>query len=349
MSGKFDQLQRNVPYSAIVAVFRELVKQLLSETEDRLEDWKQKIQSILGVNGQIVIDVIPEVELVIGPQSPVADLDPAQAENRFKMVFQNFIGIFCRKEHPLAIFLDDLQWADLASLQLMELMMSDKNIRYLYLIGAYRDNEVTRSHPLTSLVKRLKQEGASVGSIALEPLDLEHINQLISQTFQCPLKKSKRLAELIINKTNGNPFFLRQFSKTLHQEGLITFDLSSLAWHWDLTQIEASDITNNVVDLMIRKLKKMPTDVQQVLQLASCIGNRFDLKSLSIIHEQPAESTASQLWPAIQDRLVQPLTSFDWSGKGSGSNGKLQNPEKVVFKFLHDRVQQAAYTLIQED
>ena len=349
VSGKFDQLQRNVPYSAIVSVFRELVRLLLSESEERLLEWKEKLQSVLGVNGQIVIDVIPEVELIIGAQPAVADLDPAQSENRFKIVFQNFIGIFCRKEHPLVIFLDDLQWADSASLHLMELIMLDKDIRYLYLIGAYRDNEVSKSHPLISLTKKLKQEGTSVDSIALEPLDLKRTSQLISDTFQCPEKKSEDLADLVVNKTNGNPFFLRQFLKTLHQEDLIYFKVKDLAWHWDLTEIEATDITNNVVDLMIRKLKKLSTDEQQVLQLAACIGNRFDLNSLSIIYEQTVETTAKELWPAIQDRLVQPLTKFDWHGKGTGSNNKLSNPEKVVFKFLHDRVQQAAYALIPED
>ena len=348
ISGKFDQLQRTVPYTAIASAFRELMRQLLTEREEQLDIWKEKLLSALGINGQVLIDVIPEIELIIGSQSPIAKLEPRQAENRFKLIFANFMRVFCQKAHPLVIFLDDLQWADSASLKLIELMMTDQDTRFLYLLGAYRDNEVFPTHPLMKTLDSLKEENATIKEIVLAPLDLNHIGQLIAETFDREEAGVEDLADLVLGKTEGNPFFLRQFLKTLYQEGLIYFDSKALGWNWEITKIKATDITNNVVDLMVRKLKKLSAPVRKVLQLAACIGNSFDLNSLSIIYEDSATKTIKNLWPAIQEGFVLPNLEFEAQLSDPDLDRVVHKPERIVFKFLHDRVQQAAYALIDE-
>ncbi len=346
--GKFDQLQRTVPYSAIVAAFRELMRQLLTESEEQLEVWKEKLLSVLGINGQIIIDVIPEVELLIGSQLDVPELETRQAENRFKLVFRNFIHVFCQEKHPLVIFLDDLQWVDSASLKLIELMMTDEDTRFLYFLGAYRDNEVTPNHQLMITLGSLKGEGTTINEIALTCLSLEHIGQLIAETFDCGGKRVSNLADLVLQKTDGNPFFLHQFLKTLYQESLIYFDSKVPGWQWETAKIAELDITKNVVDLMIRKLSKLPESVQNVLQLAACIGNAFDLNTLSIIHEHSPQGTCEALWPAIQDSLIVPTSQFENQVPSLDKQHVTQNPEQVTFSFQHDRVQEAAYALIEK-
>ncbi|MGI9542872.1 MAG: sigma 54-interacting transcriptional regulator, partial [Cyclobacteriaceae bacterium] len=349
ITGKFDQLQRTVPYIAIVGALRELMRQLLTESEEQLGVWKEKLLSALGVNGQVVVEVIPEVELIIGPQPAVAKLDPRQSDNRFKLVFQNFIRAFCQRTHPLVMFLDDLQWADPASLQLINLIVADQDTGFLYLLGAYRDNEVNPAHPLMATLSLIKGEnGAAVKEIVLDPLDLHHINRLIIETIVNEDVSTMDLADLVLNKTDGNPFFVRQFITTLYQEDLIFFDSNSTSWQWEIEKIELANITNNVVDLMVQKLKKLPKSLQDVLQLAACIGNRFDLNSLSIIYEDSATKTVKNLWPAIQEGFVLPNSEFEAQVSNSDLDRAVHKPERIVFKFLHDRVQQAAYALIDE-
>ncbi len=336
-SGKFDQFQRNVPYSAIVNAFKGLVRQLLTESEAQLNQWQAKLLAAFGSNGQVIIDVIPEVELIIGKQPPVPELGPSEAQNRFNLVFQKFIRVFCTQEHPLVIFLDDLQWADSATLKLIELMMTDTEMQYLFLIGAYRDNEVSPTHPLMMTVDGLHKAGATINFISLSPLKIEHINQLIADTLHSNTDNSQPLAELVISKTGGNPFFVNQFLKTLHAENLITFDFDRIGWQWNMAEIEAQDITDNVVDLMIGKLKKLPKSTQQILRLASCVGADFDLNTLSIVCEKSQEAISPDLVTAVQSGLILPLSELD---------------EKLLiqdYKFGHDRIQQAAYALIDDD
>jgi predicted ATPase len=337
ISGKFDQFQRNIPYSAIVSAFKGLVPQLLSESEAQLAKWREKLLAAFGVSGQVIIDVIPEVELIVGKQTPVPELAPTESQNRFNLVFSQFIRAFCTKEHPLVIFLDDLQWADSATLKLIELMMTDNETQYLFLIGAYRDNEVSPTHTLMMTVDGLRNLGATINSITLAPLELEHISQLIADTLHSYTAEVKPLAELVMRKTLGNPFFVNQFVKTLHAENLITFDFEHHNFTWNIAQIEVQGITDNVVELMIGKLKKLPESTQQVLRLASCVGADFDLNTLSIICEKSKESIFAALVTAVQSALVLPLSELD---------------EKLLiqdYKFLHDRVQQAAYALIDEE
>lgn len=346
ISGKFAQFQRNIPYSAIVNALQGLMRQLLTESETQLNQWREKLLAALGPNGHVIIDVIPEVELIVGKQPAVPVLGATESQNRFNLVFGNFIRIFCSKEHPLVIFLDDLQWADSATLKLIELMMTDTATQYLFLIGAYRDNEVTPTHSLIVTLERLQKSGVIINLITLTPLKLEHINHLIADTLHSDTDKSLPLAELVVRKTLGNPFFVNEFLKTLHAENLLYFNRSqsptSLTkgvgrWQWDVSQIEATGITDNVVELMISKLKKQPSSTQRVLRLAACVGASFDLTTLSIICEELPSQIFSDLMPAIQSGLILPLSELD-------SLLLIQD-----YKFLHDRVQQAAYALIDEE
>ncbi|MEG4353122.1 serine/threonine-protein kinase PknK, partial [Microcoleus sp. LAD1_D3] len=336
ISGKFDQFQRNIPYSAFVSAFQGLMRQLLTESEAQLNLWREKLLAAFGSNGQVIIEVIPEVELIIGKQSPVPELSPAESNNRFNLVFQNFIRAFCAKEHPLVIFLDDLQWADSATLNLIQLMMTDADTQYLFLIGAYRDNEVNPNHPLMMTLDGLRNVGATINFITLAPLDSKHICQLIADTLHSDASSVKPLAELVVHKTGGNPFFVYEFLKTLHTENLITFDFERHGWQWDISNIEAKGITDNVVELMIGKVKKLPPVTQQVLRLAACVGADFDLSTLSIISERSTSEVYKDLTAAVQSGLILPTSELD--------------EELLIqdYKFLHDRVQQAAYSLIDE-
>jgi PAS domain S-box-containing protein len=336
ISGKFDQFQRNIPYSAIVDALRKLVQQLLSEPDDQVQQWRSRILTALGSNGQLIIDVIPEVELIVGKQLPVTEVGATEAQNRFNRVFQQFIRVFCSEEHPLAIFLDDLQWIDSATLKLIELMLLDEQAQALFLIGAYRDNEVTPTHPLFLMLESLRQQGAVIQEIVLSPLAIEPLSQLIAETLHQDTDTVCSLAELVLYKTEGNPFFVGEFLRLLYSENLLIFDAKHLSWQWNITQIQAQEITDNVVELMLIRLKKLPEVTQQILRLAACVGAKFDLDTLEIISDRSPQAVSLDLLAAIQAGLIQPLSELD------------ENLLVQEHKFLHDRVQQAAYALIDE-
>ena len=364
ISGKFDQFQRNIPYSAVVSAFSDLVQQLLTETEAQLSDWREKLLAAVGVNGQVVIDVIPEVELIIGKQPIVQKLAPAESQNRFNLVFQNFIRVFTQPEHSLVIFIDDLQWADTASLKLIKLLMTAPNSQCLFLIGAYRDNEVSAAHPLMLTVDEIQQSGGIVNQIFLAPLCLSDVNQLISDALKSALEKTLPLAELVLAKTHGNPFFMNEFLKSLYTEELIKFDRERGGWQWDLEQIQARGFTDNVVELMALKIQKLKPDTQQALQLAAAIANQFDLHTLASSRQKSLKETVLDLHEAVAEGLVLPLSDSYKEIVGAGltqmSLGKstrslnppvLDEPNSVngltvEYKFVHDRIQQAAYSLI---
>ncbi|MUG96514.1 AAA family ATPase [Scytonema sp. UIC 10036] len=352
IKGKFDQLNRNIPFSAFVQAFRDLMEQLLTENDAQLSTWKNKILQALGDLGQVIVEVIPELEQIIGKQTPTTELSPSAAQNRFNLLFQKFIQVFATKEHPLVIFLDDLQWADSASLKLVQLLMSSASGCLLF-IGSYRDNEVSAAHPLMLTLADLRKANATIHTLTLSPLAKTSLNQLLVDTLSCSSKIAQPLTQLVYQKTQGNPFFATQFLKALYEDGLITFNLARGYWQCDMTAVKALTLTDNVVEFVAQQLQKLPAATQNILKLAACIGNSFDLLTLAIVSEQSQTETAASLWKALQEGLVLPTSEvykfFQDSEHDSDSNSLNSNFQVPTYKFLHDRVQQAAYSLISDD
>jgi predicted ATPase/signal transduction histidine kinase len=361
IKGKFDQFGRSEPFSAFLQAFRDLMGQLLSESDAKVEQWKTQVLAALGENAQVIVEVIPELERIIGEQPPAPELVATAAQNRFNRLFENFISIFATKEHPLVIFLDDLQWADSASLKLIQLLTSDRSRRYLFLIGAYRDNEVFPAHPLMVTLADIQTTGAAVNTITLEPLDPFHLNCLIADTLACSTALALPLTELVYQKTQGNPFFSTQFLKSLHEDGIIEFNFEARYWQCDIARVRTLALTDDVVEFMAIQLRKLPSRTQEVLKLAACIGNQFDLATLAIVDENSTTETATALWKALQEGLILPVSDvykFYQEGGNSlsiTSTGEesqqlpVKNDHLAKYKFFHDRVQQAAYSLIPEE
>ncbi|MBD2354004.1 AAA family ATPase [Tolypothrix sp. FACHB-123] len=353
IQGKFDQFHRQIPLGAFVQALRDLMRQLLTETNIQLEQWKHQILSTLGDNGQVIVEVIPELELIIGKQPPAPQLSPNAAQNRFNLLFSKFLQIFTTPNHPLVIFLDDLQWADSASLRLIQLLMSEADKGYLLLIGAYRDNEVSSIHPLMLMVDKITKTKAIANTIILNPLKLCDLNHLIAETLSCPPEIAAPLAELVYQKTNGNPFFTQQFLQALYTEECITFNIHTGYWQANLPQIRSLALTDNVVEFMVQQIQKLPTATQTVLQLAASIGNVFDLATLAIVYEKSQLETAADLWKAIQAGLILSISEAcqyfaDDDFDHSACELPLISQQLQQYKFLHDRVQQAAYSLIPQ-
>ncbi|MEH2097408.1 trifunctional serine/threonine-protein kinase/ATP-binding protein/sensor histidine kinase [Nostoc sp.] len=353
IKGKFDQFNRNIPFFALVQAFRDLMTQLLTESDAQIDQWKTQILSTLGESGQVIIEVIPELERIIGKQPSVPELSGTAVQSRFNLLFQKFIQVFTTQEHPLVIFLDDLQWADSASLKLMHLLMSEASKSYLLVIGAYRDNEVSSAHPLMLTIEEMRQEGIKVSSIVLAALTQTDLNQLIADTLKYSTEQATAIANLVYQKTKGNPFFTNQFLKSLHEDGLITFASRTGDWQCNLAQIRALSFTEDIVEFVALQLQKLPQQTLDVLKLAACVGNQFDLETLAVVYEKSPAQTAADLWPALKDGLILP------NGEGytffqdesvvmddlTNDNGSIN----ITYKFLHDRVQQAAHSLIPAD
>ncbi len=344
ISGKFDQYKRNVPYSAIASAFKALIRQLLTESNENLAFRKETILSVLGPNGNVIIEIIPELECIIGKQPPVLEVGPRETQNRFELVFQEFVAVFTKREHPLVIFLDDLQWVDLASLNLLKTLLTNRDSSYLYILGAYRDNEVDNTHPLILTIDEIQQAGVQVNALTLSPLEMPHLNQLISDTFFCSEEQAISLSELIREKTGGNPFFINQLLKSLYEEGLLVYCEQAGGWQWNIESIRDKGVTDNVVELMEGKILKLPKEAQNVIRLASCIGNQFDLKTLSFVSEISEDEVTAILFKFMKEGLIVPIDDFQFT------TFDLKNPvhEIPVCKFIHDRIQQAAYALIPD-
>lgn len=347
IEGKFDQFQRNTPYSALIQAFQNLTLQILSQSKENLQSWKEQLLENLGVNAQIIIDLIPEIEYILGKQPAIPELNPTDTKNRFLITFRNFVKVFASLHHPLVIFLDDLQWADIPTLNLIQDLLTAKDIQYLFLIGAYRENEVTEGHPLNILLSDLEKI-KPIKKLLLKPLKEETVIHILSDTFLQDLQSTKHLGELIYNKTNGNPYFVIALLTSLEREGHIYFQHEKGCWTWDLESILLRDVSENVVDFMIQEIQKLPLDTLEVLELASCIGNRFDLKTLSMIYQKSATTTAKVLWKAIQKEIINPLDNrYKLVHLEEESMNELDF--EINYKFSHDRIQQAAYTLIEEE
>ncbi len=350
IKGKFDQFNRNIPLSALVQAFRDLIGQLLSESDVQLQTWKTKILNALGENGQVIIDVIPELERIIGPQPAVPELSGDAAQNRFYLLFKKFIQIFTTPEHPLVMFVDDLQWADLASLSLLKLLIMEACSGYLLLLGAYRDNEVFPAHPLMLTVSEISKTGAKVTTITLDPLTKINVNQLVADTLICTDEISLPLTELVYQKTKGNPFFTTQFLKVLHENHCLKFQPELGYWQCNMTMVRSLAVTDDVVEFMALQLEKLLPETQKTLKLAACIGNQFDLNTLAIICEESPVNTSTYLWKALQDGLILPINeNYKFFQSQELDYDEQTGEVKVNYKFLHDRVQQAAYFLIPEN
>ena len=325
VAGKLDQYQLDIPYATLLPAFRELVQELLAESAARVAEWQQQIQTAVGTNGQIIVDVLPQIELIIGPQPAVPALPPNENKSRFRQVFQQFIAVLCRGEHPLVLFMDDVQWIDTAALELLEYLLTHPDTRYFLLIVAYRDHEVSPAHPLR---QRLGSISTSVRTteVQLESLTAVDLNLLVAETLRCDPARCRPLTQLVFQRTGGNPFFFIQFLHSLQQEGLLQRDAPARAWVWDQERIQSKDFADNIVDLMLGKLRRLASPTQQALRLAACLGNRFDATNLSFAGSRSGAQIEEDLAPAVREGLV------------AYSAG--------IGKFLHDRIQQAAYALV---
>jgi len=328
-SGKFDQYKRDIPYATLAQAFQSLVRPLLSKGEDDLCKWRDTLREALEPNALLIVDLVPELKHVIGEQPPVPELPPSEAQRRFHLVFRRFISVFARPEHPLALFLDDLQWLDAATLDLLEDLLTQTDLQHLMLIGAYRDNEVHATHPLIRKLDKIRQSGAAVQDIVLTPLRRDDLLQLLVDSLRCEPDRAGPLATLIHEKTTGNPFFAIQFISALADEDLLTFDYGYGRWVWDLLRIHAKGFTDNVVELMVSKLTRLPLDTQKALQQFACMGNSAEFDVLRMVYQESIKDMHDDLWEAVRSGLI---------FRGDDS-----------YRFLHDRVQEAAYSLIPNE
>ncbi|MGC1248576.1 MAG: AAA family ATPase [Spirulinaceae cyanobacterium] len=345
LRGKFKKFKSNVPYSGIIQAFRGLIEQILTESEKSLSRWRNKLHNVLGSSSTAIAKFIPEINLILGQNQPEIDLSTEVTKQRFDITFQKFIRVFISPRHPLVLFLDNLQWADIASLKLLKSLITKENEGGFLLIGAYRDNETYLSHPLIATVEEIVQDGAKTNHISLAPLALNDVQHLVADTLRCDLFVAEPLAQLIYQKTGGNPFFLNEFLQSLYSKNLIYFDYEQSKWCWDLKEIQRCDFTDNVVELMADRIQNLPSETQYLLKLAACIGNQFDVETLVTVSGQSIKKVVSLLHTASVENLIVPL---DNHYKSIELDIIEELKQKVYYRFVHDRIQQAAYSLISK-
>lgn len=351
ISGKYDQIHRVTPYSGFIEAFQTLIRHLLAEPEEKLAQIKRELLKALGNNGRLIEQVIPTISLIIGPQPPLTILSPLEEQNRFISTFQNLIHALAQADHPLVVFLDDLQWIDSASLLLIKILMTDPELHHFLLIGSYRSNEVNIDHPFMTTLMELQKSGLSYHDVILAPLNLTDVNNLLADSLSIDRKKIAELAQLLFAKTEGNPFFLNEFLKKIYQDKLLTFSPIHERWEWSVEKINKQTMTDNVIDLLSDKICQLSYKTQQTLQLAACIGHIFDLQTLSIISSYSLSQIAEHLWVAIQTGLIIPLE------EGHSIRLILEDEslfdildlKNLRFQFIHDKVQQAAYRLVEPE
>ncbi|MBN1696198.1 MAG: AAA family ATPase [Spirochaetales bacterium] len=328
ISGKYEQFRKDKPYSAIIQAYQKLIRQLLMESNEMILRRKKEILEALGPNGRIITDIIPELEMIIGKQQKVPELSAKEEENRFNLVFEAFAAVFAKKEHPIVLFLDDLQWIDHSSLELIKYLLSGQKINYLFFIGSSRDNIDMEIRPILEIFSEIEKKGISINRLTIKELHQRHIKKFIIDFLNCPEEKVTPLVELIYRKTAGNPFFVNEFLHTLYNEHLIKFDARS-GWKWDIGEIKKMQITDNVVELLALKINKLPEDVKDILKLCACVGNRFSLENLSYLQNKNIDEVLKTLTKAIDEGYI-----------GLGDD---------LYIFHHDRIQEAAYSLIPDD
>ncbi|PRY00194.1 ATP-binding sensor histidine kinase [Paraburkholderia sp. BL25I1N1] len=328
-SGKFDQYKRDIPYVPFAQAFQTLVRNLLSQSDAEVEPWRHALMEALGPNAQLMVNLIPELALIIGEQPPAPVLPPQDAQNRFQIVFRRFLGVFARPEHPLALFIDDLQWVDTATLDLLAHLVTHPDVKHVLLVGAYRDNEVDASHPFARTLESISHAEGKVQQIELAPLTAENVTQLVADSLHCDSATAGPLAQLVHEKTGGNPFFAIQFLTALADEDLLSFDQRAAAWRWDLPRIRAKGFTENVADLMATKLSRLPAPTRDALGQLACLGNIAEVIALTWVQGGSEETMHANLWEAVRMGLVFRVAN--------------------AYAFAHDRVQEAAYALIPAD
>ena len=328
ISGKFSQMKRNIPYEPLIQALDEMIRQILSESAEQIEDWKNRLQDALGPNGQVVIEVLPDLELIIGDQPETPKLGTVESQNRFNFVLGNFITALTTEDKPLILFIDDLQWADSSSLTI--------DSQYLLILGAFRDNEVDASHPLSLTLERIQNAGGLINEIRLHPLEHQDVNQLLSETIVCNPENTKELARVCVEKTHGNPFFLDQFIKSLHRQHLLSFDAKLESWKWSVDKIRKNQVTDNVVEYMTAEINRLSSQTQTAMTFAACLGSEFKLGTFSSVIKKSSEEALAYLKEALDKELILSIKSTDVR-------------DEMSFRFLHDRVHQAAYSLIDKD
>ena len=350
IAGKFDQYRRNIPYSALIQAFQSLLQQLLTQSDERIALWRERLLDALGENAQVIMEVLPELRHILGDQPDVPPLAPQEAQNRFNYYLVNFVRIFAQAEHPLTLFLDDLQWADHPSLNLLELLCTGSGCTHQMIIGAYRHNEVDAAHPLQLALARMNSARVSIDEIALQALAPEVVCQIVEDTFKCESDKTQQLAALVYHKTDGNPFFINQLLKNLYDSRLVSYSAPDSKWVWDIAQIDRVGISDNVVELMMANIRKLPAATQRLMNLAACIGNPFALETLSVISEKSRDAVAQDLREALQTTLIVPIGSeYKFFGNTALSYEHEPREFDVQYRFQHDRIQQAAIDLLSAE